>query len=295
MKKLNFITSIALAAVILCSCSAQGKKPVSSGDPPTEPVPTSDGSVTEEFPDDAEENAMPGYDRLLSIIDDYAKFSGARPSNVTVLRYYGSYSAGEAVLPVETDKGYTADIYSFEVAGYEFELASGEYRIYIHLKDGTFAELSEAYENGLMSDEDIASVWNYYNNPGSAAMPSLSPESLSEEAQALLVSDYAEYAQNTLGWGQVSASGIYVMYYFCSVDGAEAVVMASSDMMYTDDIKNVEVAGLTFSLPSSGLDIMLHKDGTFIELSEAYSQEMISDDDVAKLYIFARRCIPAMG
>lgn len=96
------------------------------------------------------------------IREDYAKFIGTDRENIVIENYYGTYNGGEAVVMY---RGYaTCDENHFSVAGYEMYLPSGSLRIHIH-KDGTFYELSEAYESGLLSKEDVAII-AHYNGEG---------------------------------------------------------------------------------------------------------------------------------
>lgn len=170
MKKAVFLAVLSAAAVIFCGCSRPGLLPSLSGDMQTEPIPQQSGpvtsdlaaqplpQVTEEYPD-----ISLSADEEQKIIGDYAAQSGTEEENIRILGYYGSYSAGEAVLIIRTDRDYTDDIKVFSVAGYEFELASGGYDILIH-KDGGFTELSAAYEAGLLSEKDVKSIKHYFDN-----------------------------------------------------------------------------------------------------------------------------------
>lgn len=100
---------------------------------------------------------------MATIIEDYAEFSGSSSESVIISGYYGAYDAGEAVLMIDTEKSYTADMYYFTVAGYDFGLASGGLRIHIHRPDGFFIELGRAYEQGLLSVEDVVAIHYYYS------------------------------------------------------------------------------------------------------------------------------------
>ena len=100
-----------------------------------------------------------------SIIEDYAVFAGTDPENVKIAANYGSYDAGEAVVMILTDRAYTDDMYYFTVAGYDFELSSGGLRIHIHRPDGSFIELSDAYDQGLLTADDVAKIHEKSGGP----------------------------------------------------------------------------------------------------------------------------------
>ncbi|MDE5860367.1 MAG: hypothetical protein K2H23_08325 [Oscillospiraceae bacterium] len=95
---------------------------------------------------------------------DYIKFNEhAIDEWVSIEHYYGTYNGCEAVVMYSGVA--TADENWFSVAGYEMYLSSGSYVIHLH-KDGTFYELSEAYEKGFLSEEDVADI-AHYNREGS--------------------------------------------------------------------------------------------------------------------------------
>lgn len=101
---------------------------------------------------------------MATIIEDYAVFTGSNPDSIIISRYYGTYDAGEAVLMIDTERAYTDDMYYFTVAGYDFELSSGGLRIHIHRPDGSFVTISDAYDQGLLSADDVAAICYYYTD-----------------------------------------------------------------------------------------------------------------------------------
>ena len=99
-----------------------------------------------------------------TIISDFAALIGVDADSVVLAKYYGSFDAGEVVLLYSTELGYTCDMKYLSVGGYDFELASGGYSIDLHTSDGRFIDISEAYENGLLSERDIAAIHYYGEN-----------------------------------------------------------------------------------------------------------------------------------
>lgn len=79
-----------------------------------------------------------------------------------VENYYGIFDSGAIVAMVTDDKtGYTEALWSETVAGYTIRYADGN-RIVI-LYDGEFYSLSEAYDNGYLTEADIFTIWKLHN------------------------------------------------------------------------------------------------------------------------------------
>lgn len=77
------------------------------------------------------------------------------------LRCFGAFD-GVYVLFVDcTQWGYTADVTQIIVDGVEFVYGSGQ-RLEVY-KDGEFYSLTEAFENGILSHDDLLTVQSNYN------------------------------------------------------------------------------------------------------------------------------------
>ena len=69
-----------------------------------------------------------------------------------VSSYCGTYDGGFVIQFISNYEGITLDCYPIEIAGYTFWITSHPVWFY---KDGTFAELADAYDQGLLSAQSI--------------------------------------------------------------------------------------------------------------------------------------------
>ena len=83
-------------------------------------------------------------------------YEDIEPSNVKIEQYCVTDNGWEAFLPLYNDIYAEAENY-FTIAGYEMYFPCLGYEIYVH-KDGEFYELAEAYENGCISEADVAQI-----------------------------------------------------------------------------------------------------------------------------------------
>lgn len=118
-----------------------------------------------EVPDDQQYPQMDPLDHAMAatICDDYARSKGLDSNEVSIAQYLGNYSGGQAVVMIEHDKEYTDDLQYLSVAGCQITLASGSYELTIHTSDGKFVPISDAYEQGIISDSDVMLI-SYYSN-----------------------------------------------------------------------------------------------------------------------------------
>lgn len=96
----------------------------------------------------------------LKLCSDYAAFkewTGTTADNVFIHHYYGTYGGCEVVVMRNYEVPVTADIKYVTVGERTFMLDSGSDMIYLH-KDGTFIDIETAYDNGYLTDDDIAAI-----------------------------------------------------------------------------------------------------------------------------------------
>ena len=79
------------------------------------------------------------------------------------LLYLGTYNGYVAFIMSTPSNGILDCIDVHEIAGYRFVFGAGGYKIEVW-NDGEFQLLSEAYDKGLISEEDIANIWCCYEN-----------------------------------------------------------------------------------------------------------------------------------
>lgn len=96
------------------------------------------------------------------LLKDFAKFAaddfkGIKAEQLAVTHYYGTYNGCEVAIIYPELAPVTLDMKQITVAGYNIPVGSGCFNIYVH-KGSDFIELSEAYEQGLLSQKDIAAI-----------------------------------------------------------------------------------------------------------------------------------------
>ncbi|MBQ8613138.1 MAG: hypothetical protein IJ416_02840 [Ruminiclostridium sp.] len=95
---------------------------------------------------------------------DYAEFIGSEsPDDVYVEKYFGTYNGCETVIMYETNAAATSDMTHIFILGYCIAKGSGCYHITVH-KDGGFIDLQEAYNTGIITEEDIQAISYYSRN-----------------------------------------------------------------------------------------------------------------------------------
>lgn len=226
---------------------------------------------------------------LMALLNEYAdtKYTEERPisrNDVSVLSYYGTYDNGEVAVMVVGDV-HTDDEKSYFIGEYEFILPSGSYEMLLHTDDG-FIEADEAYELGLLTDEDAEEMYYYYEHQRDIELiPTLlnpiTGDLTDEQIEALRM-DFAEYMRGI--WGEISLDEIHILKYYGTYDSGEVVVMYSNDYAMTCDENRINIAGYEFYLESGSLELLLHRSSGFIPAAEAYEQGLLSDDDIAEMH-----------
>ena len=226
---------------------------------------------------------------LITLLNEYAdtKYTEERPitrNDVSVVNYYGTYDNGEVVAMTVGDS-HTDDEKCYNIGEYEFILASGSYEMLLHT-EVEFIEADEAYEQGLLTDEDAAKMYYYHEHQRDAELiPALlNPITgdLTDGQIDALRKDFAEYMRDI--WSDITLDEIHILKYYGTYDGGEVGVMYSYDYAMTCDEKRIDIAGYEFYLESGSLEILLHTDGGFITAAEAYEQGLLSDDDIAEMH-----------
>ena len=122
------------------------------------------------------------------------------------------------------------------------------------------------YDSGITSFEAPAS-----NNP-----------TLSDEARLRICEDYLNFKADSREWKGITAEELKVRY-LGTYNGCEVVTVYPEEWEMTDDIQEIEIAGYTITLGSGSLTLMLHKDGTFTEIREAYEKGYLTKSDIKKI------------
>lgn len=101
---------------------------------------------------------------------------------------------------------------------------------------------------------------------------------LSENEADKLREDFAKYISKS--WPGVTADDIFIMGYYGTYNGNEVVIMYGTDYEMTDDEQEINVAGYTIYLPSGSLQLLLHKDSSFIDIRDAYHHGYLTEEDI---------------
>lgn len=226
---------------------------------------------------------------LITLLNEYAdtKYTEERPitrNDVSVISYYGTYDNGEVAVMAVGDT-HTDDEKCYNIGEFEFILASGSYEMLLHTEVG-FIEADKAYEQGLLSDEDAAEMYYYYEHQRDTELiPTLlNPITgdLTDEQIETLREDFAEYMRDS--WKNITLDEIHILKYYGTYDSGEVVVMYSYEYAMTCDENRINIAGYEFFLESGSLELLLHTDGGFIPAAKAYEQGLLSDDDIAEMH-----------
>ena len=84
--------------------------------------------------------------------------------DIRVLSYHGIFS-GHMVLSMRNSLPHTPVIIFVEIAGYTFQFTGDESGLYVY-DAPRFITISTAYENGLISNQDVSKIWQLVNPEG---------------------------------------------------------------------------------------------------------------------------------
>ena len=157
-----------------------------------------------------------------------------------------------------------------------------------------FLDLS--YLDGYITDDDVIKI-NYYMNQFLASKgidptvqqnkyPTLT--ALTEEEKHVLYNDFIKYKANKGVWNGVNSDELYVVKYFGTYNGCEAIVIWSTELDSTDDMKFVSIDKYTIKLASGNYELLLHRNSSFITVVEAYNKGYLSKDDIEKICYYSK-------
>ena len=267
------------------------------------------GRDTEPDTDNQQENddgpVMPerlGIDvrKCYEVYDTFVRQSGYFPTSVALEGYYGEYPAGTAVAMSVIVDYYSNDEVQIETIGDCYFERKPIAEFYIYTPNGRFILLRDAYESGLISDEELKTI-SYYvatADPGPVVngyedgdmgddyipgddddvYPQLDP--LDHAAKASISADYDK--ANSLPDGTA-----FVVEYYGEYNGCHAVVMWKCEegtgvpLPVTDDVNEFTVLGRPFTLSSGSYSIRIHTpDGQFLTIKTAIDRKLITERDL---------------
>ncbi|MBD5144652.1 MAG: hypothetical protein HDT21_01835 [Ruminococcus sp.] len=105
---------------------------------------------------------------------------------------------------------------------------------------------------------------------------------LTEKAKKKIADDYIEYI------GNIGYEPVYIyIEYLGTYDGCElAVIESGSPYGYIglDIVQTINTAGYDFTFGTAGNEILLHKDGTFIDINTAYDLGYLKYEDIGQAH-----------
>lgn len=168
----------------------------------------------------------------------------------------------------------------------------------IVLDDYKFENLYYAYSDGRISDDVMARI-NYYlqshlaaigvkdNEENEPKYPAL--KSIDENKQQKLLKDFIKY-KNDIGerWSDSELENMYIVKYYGTYHNREVVTIWNSEIETTDDQKVIEVGGQRIILSSGCYDVLLHKNGSYVDITKAYQKGYLNDEDIKKISYYAK-------
>jgi hypothetical protein len=229
----------------------------------------------------------------LKLREDFAKYKSAvwdeaKAEDMFVVFYYGTYNNYEAVVMASCERPVTDDIKKVTIAGQTFELPSGSYEILLH-KDSSFIGIEKAYENGYINKVDIAAM-KHYDSTGQANRlsadktdgKSIEPQELPMDAYYTICEDYAKYISD--GTADVPSDNVWVTKYYGTYNGCEVVTVFYSGSPTSSEEQDINVAGYTIPVR---INILLHKNSSFIDIRSAYDKGYLTDDDISDIFWYS--------
>lgn len=185
--------------------------------------------------------------------------------DVFIDNYYGTYQDNALALRITTSCLIgTFDRHEDEIAGFLFSY--NDYNPFFIYYKRTFTPLKEAYENGMVSKEDVEQIHK------------LNDLRMDKDLYDRISRDY--YAAYGKSEGIEADDAIIKDFYGIYQDNAAAVYFSE---MYFCAITKEDIAGVRFIFPDSRT-IYIYRDGVFTRLKEAYDEGIVSKEDVLQIY-----------
>jgi hypothetical protein len=105
-------------------------------------------------------------------------------------------------------------------------------------------------------------------------------EPLTPQTERKLLENYAAFQSHTWWDRPITADDLMIYKYFGTFNGYEVVIIYLKDGIMTMDMQYIHLAGYTITVGSGSLSLMVHVDGTFIHITEAFEQGYLSADDI---------------
>ncbi|MCH5163992.1 MAG: hypothetical protein J1F36_03160 [Clostridiales bacterium] len=199
---------------------------------------------------------------------DYAKLNDVKASNVSY-KVYGEFD-GTYVLMIDVEgANYSDSLHNLTVDGVDFHFT--QIRTFDVYRNGEFCTLTEAFNRGLLTHENLLTVRSNHR----------------ADYEQL----YKSYEDNALILDEVTAAYIELHPYY-TADNLDITIYGDFDNTYvlqilyratTDNLVHVEtVAGISFYY-NVGYTFSVYHEGEFYSLQTAYSKEWITRDNLLEM------------
>ncbi len=204
------------------------------------------------------------------IKQDYAKYhntiSGSNDNNsddVIIKHYLGIYQKNAVALCLFSTKiGYLIQVVEEDIAGFHFTFMDTDFvEIY---QEGSFMPLKEAYEKGIVSEDDVGEI-HYLFNLG-----------MDKELYDSVKRDYLEYHGDS-----VTEEDFIITYYFGTYQN-DATAFIPVEYSFQCIVEQ-EIGGVHFTFPDSRTIYICHNK-TISRLKEAYENGVVSKEDVMEIH-----------
>lgn len=308
-KILTITTAAALAAVMAASLTACSKAETDNGISPiiqttsaetvtenTSAVPETASAAAETTLAESNELDYETAEMLRREFSEYINETDPlytfNQSQAVIEEYYGRYSGCEVFRAIYSGGEEVMDAYY--VAGYKMLFPCLGYSIYVH-KDGNVLELDAAYEEGIVSESDVAQIAEKHNGVPAEKADTPSPDAKGDmewraversrkKELAELRREFVEFIWEAKPeYAELEPSEVGFEAYFGEFDGWQAFLplYKMNRTGYAAMYEYITIAGYEMYFPCLGYEIYVHKDGNFYELSEAYEKGYIGEDIVA--------------
>ncbi|MCL2088011.1 MAG: dockerin type I repeat-containing protein [Oscillospiraceae bacterium] len=245
----NIFSMIAVRGIILREKSGSGKQ--------IEPL-------SEEMEIRIKEDWVAGY-------PEHPDYTGSEYTIDKVeIAYYGTYNQNVAVMMFDNFYCYPLMPSIEEIAGVTFYYPDGN--TILVWCDGDFIQLGSAYEQKLLTQEDLKNIGYYYN------IKPTKPE-LASEMEQRIIEDFLCYISDI--YIPQGEDRIWIEKYYGRYSGCEVIFMGG---VVADDIeRHIEIAEHMFRFGSSQ-SIHIYRDSTFMAIEDAYESGWITAEDVESIW-----------
>ncbi|MBQ6540627.1 MAG: dockerin type I repeat-containing protein [Oscillospiraceae bacterium] len=226
------------------------------------------------IPDDMPVSTDYTAEEISSMIEAYRSGYG---SDVEEMYSFGKYGSCDVLYVVPYNlESYAAREDTFEIAGCKFAFSKSILTIAVY--DGSrIRRIDLAYKAGLLTDEDVADIWEKYTEMDMVKIPTPVLPKLTEERAREINQAYTDKM----------GTGISSMKYYGKVSGCEALFIRGRGGAAAVVVQ-AEAAGFWFNFPDPGAQMYIFKGSDFLRIDEAYEAGWITAEDVEAVWLQGR-------